>query len=392
VAHSLRALDALARETLHCVVCDIAVPANLDEMVEVAFNVVADGRHGELDPYASEDDYRAAFISENYRPGAAINEVMEQNIQQFVILGPGEHHAFEMQTRAGLHHRAICIDRCAVRTFEPIERTEARFRQTWRLTPAGFDAPADLPLGHAAIELINDTDERAGIIVSQFDRPTMVSLFGKGEFRRFLTANQLLCQQTYRDLFRFHGNMADLNLNVRSLTVLFTDLKGSTSMYEEIGDVEAYRLVHQHFGALRAAVSGFNGAVVKTMGDAIMATFTDPLDGMQAASAMVEGIRGLGGNRGRGLGLKVGLHEGPALVIQADGRLDYFGQTINTAARIQGQADADEICLSAPVLGAPGIAEWLAERQLEQRAEDVALTGVGAPVTIHRIRVPESAA
>ena len=143
------------------------------------------------------------------------------------------------------------------------------------------------------------------------------------------------------------GLAPDMKLKLRSLTLLFTDLKGSTALYDREEDMAAYRLVQDHFAALKEVVRGDSGAVIKTMGDPVMAAFPSGNDGTAAAIAMMAAMQALpGGRRVNEVGLKVGLHAGPALAINAGQTLDYFGQTANIAARVQGLADAGEICLS----------------------------------------------
>ena len=94
--------------------------------------------------------------------------------------------------------------------------------------------------------------------------------------RPFLTAKRLLTNQTFRDLYRTDTLDVDQRLKITSLTFLFTDLKGSTELYERVGDLVAYDLVRAHFRVLNEIVAAEAGAVVKTIGDAVMATFPTP--------------------------------------------------------------------------------------------------------------------
>ena len=68
----------------------------------------------------------------------------------------------------------------------------------------------------------------------------------------------------------------DGGIGVKDITILFTDLKGSTALYERIGDLKAFSLVHRHFDSLEQVINNHNGAIVKTIGDAVMATFLNP--------------------------------------------------------------------------------------------------------------------
>ena len=120
--------------------------------------------------------------------------------------------------------------------------------------------------------------------------------------RPFLTARKLLTNQTFRDLFRTDAIDVNQKLRILSLTFLFTDLKGSTALYERVGDLAAYELVRSHFSVLHDIVGKESGAVVKTIGDAVMATFETPDHAISAALKMRDGMNGLNADRG---------HDGP---------------------------------------------------------------------------------
>src|SRR4029077_1256319 len=117
-----------------------------------------------------------------------------------------------------------------------------------------------------------------------------------GARRPFLTAKRLLSNQTFRDLYRTDTINVDQRLKITSLTFLFTDLKGSTELYDRVGDLAAYDLVNAHFRALQEIVAAQGGAVVKTIGDAVMATFPTPDRGVAAALRMREAMRDLDGD------------------------------------------------------------------------------------------------
>jgi len=104
-----------------------------------------------------------------------------------------------------------------------------------------------------------------------------------GRRRPFLTAKRLLTNQTFRDIYRTDTIDPHQRLKITSLTFLFTDLKGSTELYQRVGDLAAFDLVRAHFGVLNEIVAGEAGAVVKTIGDAVMATFPTPDRAMAAA-------------------------------------------------------------------------------------------------------------
>jgi class 3 adenylate cyclase len=198
----------------------------------------------------------------------------------------------------------------------------------------------------------------------------------------YLTGRRLLTTQAFTELFRAQSIPADGGLELKSLTVLFTDLKGSTAMYERIGDFSAYDLVRLHFSALRDIVSVRGGAVVKTIGDAIMASFNEPHSAVDAAVAMNREIRAVGPD----LLLKIGIHAGPCIAVEFNDRLDYFGQTVNIAARVQDLADANEIVVTELIYAAPGVQELVAAVNLEPTRENANLKGIGEPTAIVRLK------
>ena len=155
------------------------------------------------------------------------------------------------------------------------------------------------------------------------------------EFEPHLSAKQLLTTQTFRDLFRHELVKGTEGMSVRDISLMFTDLKGSTELYERIGDLNAFALVQEHFERLTAVAVSHNGAIIKTLGDAVMAAFMTPVDGVQAALAMQAEIVRFNEARGeRDLILKIGLHRGAVIAVTLNERLDYFGQNVNIAARV----------------------------------------------------------
>src|SRR6516164_7440649 len=178
--------------------------------------------------------------------------------------------------------------------------------------------------------------------------------FGASKRRPFLNAKRLLSNQTFRDIYRTDTLGVDQRLKITSLTFLLTDLKGSTELYERVGDLAAFDLVREHFRTLNDIVATEGGAVVKTIGDAVMATFLTPDHALAAALKMREAMRRLNETHGReDLLLKIGIHEGPCLAVSLNERQDYFGQTVNIASRVQGLAMSRSILATAPVVHNP---------------------------------------
>src|SRR4029079_8520234 len=175
-----------------------------------------------------------------------------------------------------------------------------------------------------------------------------------------LTAKRLFATQTFHDLFRSDTFAESQGFSVRDVTILFTDLKGSTQLYQREGDLNAYALVREHYGILSRAVTSQHGAIIKTIGDAIMATFNGPADAVAAGLEMLREVPKMNQSAGHGdLILKVGVHRGAAISVTLNDRVDYFGQTVNIASRVQGSADGGEMLLTEEIFKADGVAELL---------------------------------
>ncbi len=177
-----------------------------------------------------------------------------------------------------------------------------------------------------------------------------------GKRKPIVTAKRILANQTFRDVYKADNLNIDQRLKITSLTFLFTDLKGSTALYERVGDLAAFDLVRAHFRALLEIIASEAGAVVKTIGDAVMATFVRPEQAIAAGLRMRKAMDALNEERGtQDLLVKIGIHEGACLAVMLNERQDYFGQTVNIAARVQGQASAQAINATGPVVKSPAV-------------------------------------
>lgn len=185
-------------------------------------------------------------------------------------------------------------------------------------------------------------------------------------------------------MFRFATVTASQGLGTRDLTFLFTDLKDSTAMYASIGDLSAFDLVRLHFDTLTGVARRHRGEIVKTIGDALMARFLSPADAVQAALEMFSRLDNFNRLNATELALKVGIHRGDAIVVSGRQGTDYFGQTVNIAARIGGIAGAGEIVLSDAVCQGSSVPALLVGQQV--REERASLKGVSGEILVHRFQ------
>jgi class 3 adenylate cyclase len=238
--------------------------------------------------------------------------------------------------------------------------------------------------GPLRLTLENRTDKRAltGLFIAGDDLHHFIS-----KRKQFLTAKRLLTNQTFQDIYRTDALDVNQRLRITSLTVLFSDLKGSTEMYERVGDLVAYDLVQAHFRVLNEAIAMESGAVVKTIGDAVMATFPTPDRAVAAALRMREAMIAMNESRGKkdDMVLKIGIHEGACLAVTLNDRLDYFGQTVNIAARVQGLAMSQSIFATESVVTNSRSQEMLQAAGLVPVSQRHALKGIADEFTVYEI-------
>lgn len=167
----------------------------------------------------------------------------------------------------------------------------------------------------------------------------VVVLFERPQVGRVCKASDLLNVPEFLDRFADDAPRAGGELAIGEATLVFADITGSTALYEELGDARAFSLVQGYFHAIEHIAERFGGALVKTMGDGVMVTFPSAQAGMRAALAMQLPQERLDPR----LRLKIGLHTGPCLIVGANGRIDFFGTSVNIAARLAGLAKGGQI-------------------------------------------------
>jgi len=249
-----------------------------------------------------------------------------------------------------------------------------------------LDAGAALPevvLGDGTVGLGRAGVAGQVILRNRADRPLTAIVEERRWARDALTADRVTALQAFRDLFSDQVLRPGDEVAVARVALLFTDLQRSTDLYGRIGDAAAYHLVRDHFAFLGGIVRRHDGALVKTIGDAIMAAFSTSADALRAALDVQRELGSFNAAGSSPLVIKLGLHEGPCIAVTLNGRLDYFGTTVNLAARLQGQSQGGDIVLSQTVAEHPEVKALLAG--LEVGLESTALKGFDAPVVFHRL-------
>lgn len=197
-----------------------------------------------------------------------------------------------------------------------------------------------------------------------------------------LTAHEVTTLQAFRDLFSNAVLHPGDQVSIAQIALVFTDLKGSTALYERIGDASAYHLVREHFAYLGRIVRANRGAIVKTIGDAVMAAFAEPSDAVRAALEVQRGTERFNAEQGgEAISIKVGVHAGASIAVTLNDRLDYFGSMVNLAARIQGLAAGGDVVVSGALADDPSVAPLVADG----RRERARVRGLAEPVAVVRL-------
>ncbi len=298
---ALSGVDSL----VHCDSCQIDVSADFERSIELTF-----------------------------RPSPSIREV---EVHDFCVGGPGvTPHIVAQQLLAPGEHRDVSL------VLEP---------GSYRMRTLGLEGSSAFVVGpgeaRSAVAFVNDSAEERLVVAERTAWNDQAA-----------TAADVTALQAFRDLFATEALRPGENMAVGSLTILFTDLRDSTRLYREIGDAPAYGSVVSHFDVLRSAVADEGGAIVKTIGDAVMAVFRRPVSSLRA---VLRAQRELAtpSTGARSLFLKAGIHLGPCIAVTLNGRLDYFGSTINAAARIVGLSDGQDIVVSGAVKADPEVTRFL---------------------------------
>ena len=382
-----RSLKTLDKAQYNCAFCAAGYETTLDNLVEVTFTVSPRLRKIAAhtpDQLPAAEYLRQIFWSSAIDLPADLEKLLAEVTLESVDLPPGERAILSLQLPKG-----------TVIVFDPVTHTaqfldvsgeEAGERQNMSVifnkVPLPVDSVALRP-GPLRLALENRTEGRV-LPAVWVTNQALDDLLKRR--KPILSAMRLLTNQTFRDIYRTETLAIGQRLKILSLTFLFSDLKDSTALYERVGDLVAFDLVNEHFRLLQEIIASERGAVVKTVGDAVMATFETPDRAIAAAIRMREAMSDLGAERQhQSLRLKMGIHEGSCLAVTLNGQQDYFGQTVNVASRVQGLADSRSIMVTEQVVENADARALLETNGLKPTPRSVALSGIADKVSVYEI-------
>ena len=409
-AHVVSSFQELSKLHSHfiCDLCGAENDVSLDDYIHVSFTLSQQIRKNAfLDPHSlSIEDYylkyqfaKGVIFAGGHsleEVGALLTRLMtyvepQETIRFEVAADPGTLQAKDLRNRASLAYFLAEAAEASTTQLSIDLKRGAFLSNGEPTTPTTLDLPVarfhfevagELPSGTLEIEFTNRMDTKSALWVMHYPAGFESDFV---QFDSFLSGKRLITTQTFRDLFRFETGPTTEGIDVKDITFLFTDLKGSTALYDRIGDLKAYHLVRQHFETLGKVIGRNSGAIVKTIGDAVMASFLNPADAVKASTEVLREIDAFNETISDDIDLKIGIHRGPAIVVTLNDRLDYFGQTVNIAARIQGLAGAGEILISGDAHEYPGVEEALSE--CEVTSEQANVKGVSEMLDVFKATV-----
>ncbi|MFO0728360.1 MAG: adenylate/guanylate cyclase domain-containing protein [Myxococcota bacterium] len=339
-------------ESGHCTMCDITYELDFDRAIEATFRPSRSLRPIEEIQYCTGGPSATPHV---------LRQLTVWPKQSAEMEAPAEPGRYRLFARGG--------------AIAPIEVQAGAAERVELLLGAEFQPGSAVLAPGAHIRVLLDGDSGRHVKLERLDWANQAA-----------TAHDISVLPLFRERFSGEVLRPGLALKVARVTLVFTDLGASTELYSKRGDAVAFRLVHDHFELLSGLIAEQGGTIVKTIGDAVMASFTDEGAAFRAAAAMNKAFANFRAARAQAdrLSLKIGLYTGACYLVTANGLLDYFGQTVNLAARLQAQAKDDEIVLStetADRLRASGDlgSSWASEAFLAE------LKGISGPVEAVRL-------
>jgi len=264
----------------HCTLCDMENRTRLDDIIQVVFTIDPEVRRivfhdpTQLTLEQLLFDYHYSETARTSSGGGLTVEYLREATVALQYLDPGESAEIEVELLEG----SLLVRDWTTSVSFFVSRDDEWMERSFRLTigDSGLEhegiptsaVPIDTPAGRLALpavhglgpgmihlSVVNTAADRRSLWVVKYPAFFVTEVLDTLESAGSLTAKRLLNSPTFRRLFRWEAPGSEDGLSVTDLTYLFTDLKGSTSMYDEIGDATAYNLVRAHFGVIEDAVT-----------------------------------------------------------------------------------------------------------------------------------------
>ena len=350
----VESLSAL-RSQAHCSSCNIQFDANFDQSVEVSFRPSQEIRLLESADYCVGGSCNTPHVmmQRSIPPGEDAHLTIDLGEGTYRIRGPQVVGSALLEVSSSHPATQVAEIACSRTDISP-QRVELAPRET-------------------RLHVRNSEPEELLVLLERMRWPEGA-----------VTTAQVTSMRDFRDLFFSEVLAPEEQFQIRSLTFMFTDLRSSTALYRERGDAPAYVLVRDHFEVISESVARHHGAVVKTIGDAVMVVFTHLADALDAGLYIHRAFSAQG-VQSQGVVVKIGVHEGPCIAVNLNGQLDYFGTNVNTAVRLGSQGQGGDVLVDAGTLEDPTISEILARPGVHVEHLTVELRGFEEAFDVCRI-------
>jgi serine/threonine protein kinase/class 3 adenylate cyclase len=309
----------------HCEACHLDYELNFASSVELIFRAHPQVRDADTKTYCAAGPAHSPHVVAQVRlaPGERIELDLALTEGRYALRGPQLGWSAEIDVRRGALGR-----RCDVALSQGMQPG---------LTPEL--APDGQMLG-----LSNDTD-----------LPMLVRVERTTPRDDVLTAARASSLAIFRELFPSEILAPGRLVSVASVSLLVTALDQVVeSLYESLGDARAFSALHEHFRRIDEVVRKEGGALVKAVGEGVLATFPDPAAAVAAGLAIPAALAE--GEATRGLSLRAVAHHGPAMAATLNDHLDYFGTTVHQAVKLLGLAPPGSFVLTRAVAADPVVA------------------------------------
>lgn len=327
---------------VHCEGCQIDFNVNFDRFVELTFRPNATIRLVDPKTYCLGSPYRT--------PHVVCQQLLPPKTDREITL-PLEQGSYRLRTLALHGEQPLAVNRNGATSITLEAGSKGWSKEELQIST------------RSTIKLINATDQEQLFVIERTEWSDQAA-----------TAAEVTALQIFRDLFSTEALRPGEKISVGTLTILFTDLRNSTQLYREIGDATAFGRVLNHFDVLRKAIADEDGAVVKTIGDSVMAVFREPERALRAMLRAQHDLANPIDNR-EPLTLKAGLHMGPCIAVTLNDRLDYFGSTVNMASRLESLSTGSDVIISQAIFDDPEVKQLTNEANLQVEPFEITLKG-----------------
>jgi eukaryotic-like serine/threonine-protein kinase len=313
-----------------CEACNLNFGIDLADSVELIFRVHPEIRAVVTATYCIGGPAWSRHVVAQVRLAAGERFACDLNLSEGAYVVRGPQLPFTINFRVG-HNEGM----------RRIELSTAR--------PPG-DSRIQLPVGAQVIHLCND---------SAVDQ--QVRIERTADRHDALSAARASTLALFRELFPAEVLSSDQIVSVAHITVMRVKIHGSQQLYESLGDGPAFSQIRASLERILRIVKAGSGAVVKTIGEGVLASFADP---KSALSTAVELVKAEDRNAQP---VSVAIHSGTAMVATVDERLDYFGKTLKSLEQLVEAASPQSIALTSSIVELAEVQSLLEEQQLPVR-------------------------